>query len=61
MGLRVEEGGEYCGERYVFCDAHPLSVKRYQNNGYGTGEIFEGTSPAELLAFLAEHEQCPTP
>lgn len=55
MSLFVSEGGEYRGERYIFCDAHP-TVGR--NNGQGCGEIFEGDTIDELRAFLDRHAGC---
>lgn len=43
--IAVSEGGEYEGERYIWCDAHgPKAV------------YFEGRTLAELKAFIAEHE-----
>lgn len=59
MPIKVEAGGEYCGERYIFCTVHELSVQPYQNNGQGWGAIFEGESRAELVAFIIEHADCP--
>jgi hypothetical protein len=50
--LRVDPGGEV----YISCDAHPTEG---YNNGYGRGAIFDGDTPEELRAFLAEHEGCP--
>lgn len=44
--IQVDEGGEYEGERYVFCDAHG------RKNVY-----FEGRTLAELEAFIAEHRE----
>jgi|HubBroStandDraft_5_1064220.scaffolds.fasta_scaffold699279_2 hypothetical protein len=59
MAIQVEPGGEYCGETYIYCPGHELSVKPYRNNGTGHGAIFNGESRAELVAFLTEHAECP--
>jgi hypothetical protein len=41
--IRIDEGGEYEGELYIFCDAHDVLY-------------FEGRTLEELKAFIAEHE-----
>lgn len=43
--IEVEEGGEYRGERYIWC----IHCGR-------KGGMFEGRSIEELTAFLAEHQ-----
>ena len=53
--LRVDPGGEYRGEVYVFCDSHPTEG---WNNGQGSGAIFDGGTAFDLLAFIAEHGFC---
>lgn len=52
--LLIEEGGEYRGERYVYCDSHPPGG----HYSYGTGEIFTGTEVEELIKFLDDHRDC---
>ena len=51
--IAVEEGGEYRGERYIWCTV-------CTGNSYpvrdGEGGLFEGTSFQELQAFIAQHQ-----
>lgn len=52
--IRVDEGGEYRGETYIWCDAcAPGACFPMRDNEPG---IFEGRSIEELKVFLAEHE-----
>lgn len=48
--LTVEEGGEYEGERYIWCSHEDAPKRRV---------MFEGTSVDELLTFINEHAECP--
>jgi hypothetical protein len=50
--IRIDQGGEYRGETYIFCTAHETTGP---NNGQGWGSIFEGDSLEDLMAFLTEH------
>jgi len=44
----IDEGGEYKGERYIYCDGHGWPPP-----------YFEGYTLDELKAYIAEHENHP--
>ena len=54
--LRIAQGGEYRGETYIFCDCHETAGP---DNGPGTGDIFDGSTPDSLAAFISRHLGCP--
>lgn len=57
--IRVEQGGEYRGERYVSCDAHEDEPQPEGRTVERPIAMFEGESLAGLLAFIGEHLECP--
>jgi hypothetical protein len=51
MPLRIDQGGEYAGEHYLYCDSHT-------SDSFWGGPLFEGYDIESLKEFVAEHEDC---
>ena len=49
--IKIDQGGEYEGETYIWCERCAPPGRR--------GLYFKGSSVDELLAFIAEHTHGP--
>ena len=57
MPVKVEQGGEYQGETYVWCDvcAHPDFIAQTFSWKYHLAGVFQGNSIEALNDFIKEH------